>query len=95
LTDHPRESIIRFHAFAPDTVVRLLDAFVNDGTGACAAKNDTSDDTNPKDKGPLYTPVRKRTHLKTTMRNLERGVASWDAAAGRSRSATYEYDDID
>ena len=79
LTDHPRESIIRFNAFAPDTIVRPLDVFVN-----------TTADGMPR---PLYTPVKMRMHMETTMRNLEKGIASWDAEEGRSRSATYEYND--
>ena len=79
LTDHPRESIIRFNAFAPDTIVRPLDVFVNNNAEGTPS--------------PLYTPVKMRTHMETTMRNLERGIASWDAEMGRSRSATYEYND--
>ena len=81
LTDHPRESIIRFNAFAPDTIVRPLDVFMNSTSTA---------EGMPR---PLYTPVKMRTHMETTMRNLEKGIASWDAEEGRSRSATYDYDD--
>ena len=77
-TDHPRESIIRFNAFAPDTIVRPLGVFVNSTTAEGKSR-------------PLYTPVRMRTHMETTMRNLEKGIASWDAEEGRSRSATYKY----
>ena len=38
-----------------------------------------------------YTPVRMRTHMETTMRNLEAGVGAWDAEMQRSRTATYRY----
>jgi isopenicillin N synthase-like dioxygenase len=81
-TDHLRESIIRFNAFAPDTIVRPLDVFVNSAAEGTPQR-------------PLYTPVKMRTHMETTMRNLEKGIASWDAAEGRSRSATYRYEHHD
>jgi len=32
----------------------------------------------------LYTPIRMRSHMETTMWNLEAGIASWDADKGRS-----------
>ena len=38
-----------------------------------------------------YSPVTMRTHMETTMRQLEAGQGSWDKATGRSRSATYDY----
>ena len=54
LTDHPRESIIRFNAFAPDTIIRPLDVFVN-----------STAEGMPR---PLYTPVKilQRTFLDWT-----------------------------
>ena len=39
-----------------------------------------------------YTPVRMRTHMETTMRNLEKGVGAWDAETQTSKTATYVYD---
>ena len=77
LTDHPRESIIRFNAFAPDTIVRPLDVFVN-----------TTAEGVPR---PLYTPVKMRTHMETTMQNLADGRGAWDSAKHKSLTATYLY----
>ena len=40
-----------------------------------------------------YTPVSMRVHMDTCVRNLEAGRGGWDARAGRSTTATYEYVD--
>ena len=38
-----------------------------------------------------YTPVTMKTHMETTMRNLEAGLGSWDDTTQTSLSATYDY----
>lgn len=38
-----------------------------------------------------YSPVEMRTHMETTMKNLEAGLGSWDSQRRRSLSATYDY----
>ena len=72
-TPHPRSSIIRFNAFAPEATIAPLAQFVSE------------------ERPARYTPVRMRTHMETTMRNLEAGLGSWDVHTQRSISATYKY----
>lgn len=38
-----------------------------------------------------YTPVTMRTHMQTTLRNLDLGLPSWDHGARKSISASYAY----
>lgn len=43
------------------------------------------------DKPPRYSPVTMKTHMETTMRNLDAGLGSWDDSTQTSLSATYDY----
>jgi isopenicillin N synthase-like dioxygenase len=72
-TPHPRDSIVRFNAFAPSTVVAPMRPFVTDGRPAA------------------YSAVTMETHVGVTMRDLEDGRGSWDAARRRSTSAVRDY----
>ena len=38
-----------------------------------------------------YSPVTMKTHMETTMRNLEAGIGAWDHATQTSLTATYDY----
>lgn len=38
-----------------------------------------------------YSPMRMDVHMDTTMRNLAKGVGSWDAQRQRSLSASHDY----
>jgi len=40
-----------------------------------------------------YSPVTMKTHMETTMRNLEAGIGAWDPVAHTSTTATYKYID--
>uniref|UniRef100_A0A7R9VJY9 Fe2OG dioxygenase domain-containing protein n=1 Tax=Pseudictyota dubia TaxID=2749911 RepID=A0A7R9VJY9_9STRA len=75
LTPHHRQSIIRFNAVTPDTIIAPLPEFVDD------------DNDNPS----RYSPVTMRTHMETTMRNLEKGLGAWDHDKQISLTATYDY----
>lgn len=72
-TRHTRNSIIRFNAFAPGTLIAPLRPFVTE------------------ERPAAYSAVRMRTHMETTMKNLEAGLGSWDTERRRSRSATFDY----
>ena len=38
-----------------------------------------------------YSPVTMRTHMETTISNLEAGLGAWDAERNVSLTATYDY----
>uniref|UniRef100_A0A7S1SAI2 Fe2OG dioxygenase domain-containing protein n=1 Tax=Alexandrium catenella TaxID=2925 RepID=A0A7S1SAI2_ALECA len=44
-----------------------------------------------EERPKAYTRCTMRQHMDTTMKNLELGLGSWDAGAGRSTSAHYHY----
>eukprot|EP00040_Diaphanoeca_grandis_P017581 m.91924 g.91924 ORF g.91924 m.91924 type:complete len:440 (+) comp26510_c0_seq2:129-1448(+) len=44
-----------------------------------------------EDRPPAYSWVTMRTHMETTMKNLEQGLGSWDAETQTSTTATYKY----
>lgn len=48
-----------------------------------------------ENRPPLYTPVTMKTHMETTMRNLEKGIGAWDAKKNVSLTATYVYENSD
>eukprot|EP00467_Chlorarachnion_reptans_P002383 CAMPEP_0114496644 /NCGR_PEP_ID=MMETSP0109-20121206/5883_1 /TAXON_ID=29199 /ORGANISM="Chlorarachnion reptans, Strain CCCM449" /LENGTH=306 /DNA_ID=CAMNT_0001673937 /DNA_START=416 /DNA_END=1336 /DNA_ORIENTATION=+ len=41
---------------------------------------------------PKYTPVRMKTHMKTTMDNLRNGIGAWDSETNTSLTANYVYE---
>ena len=43
------------------------------------------------DRPAKYSPVTMRTHMETTMRNLQKGIGAWDEATQTSLTATYDY----
>ena len=45
-----------------------------------------------EDRPSMYTPVTMKTHMETTMRNLERGIGAWDSENNRSLTANYVYE---
>lgn len=45
------------------------------------------------DNPPKYSPVTMKTHMETTMQNLEKGMGAWDDETLTSLTATYEYID--
>ena len=45
-----------------------------------------------EDRPSMYTPVTMKTHMETTMRNLEKGIGAWDSENNRSLTANYVYD---
>lgn len=75
LTPHHRQSIIRFNAVTADTLIAPLPEFVDEGRG----------------EPSKYSPVTMRTHMETTMRNLELGLGAWDHDEQVSLTATYDY----
>ena len=75
LTSHHRQSIIRFNAVTADTLIAPLPQFVDEEGG------------NPS----RYSPVTMKTHMETTMLNLERGLGAWDHDGNVSLTATYHY----
>jgi isopenicillin N synthase-like dioxygenase len=44
-----------------------------------------------KDRPAMYTPVTMKTHMETTMRNLEKGIGAWDSEKNQSLTANYVY----
>jgi len=41
---------------------------------------------------PRYTPVKMKTHMRTTIENLRQGKGAWDPDTQTSKTATYVYD---
>lgn len=74
-TPWQRNSIVRFNAFHPETVVAPLPHFVQSGLGGTAN----------------YTPVTMERHMTTTLGNLEQGLGSWSEESQRSISASRRY----
>ena len=76
-TPWQRNSIVRFNAFHPQTVVAPLSEFVDGASGGGAAAQ--------------YTPVTMETHMATTLKNLEQGLGSWSEEGQHSLSAHRSY----
>jgi isopenicillin N synthase-like dioxygenase len=75
LTPHHRQSIIRFNAVTAGTLIAPFPQFVDEKRGMPSR----------------YSPVTMRTHMETTMRNLEQGLGAWDNDKQVSLTATYDY----
>ena len=88
-TPHSRQSIIRFCALHPDSVIEPLPEFLiqRDADGKAAQTLGAKAVPVPA----KYTPVTMQKHMETTMNNVRAGLGSWDSARNVSISATYRY----